>query len=596
MASAIDTSNGIFTAMIEKPDLKRSSKFNWNYQKHFDEQDVRRLIIEYPKLHPAVAKVLASKRLISADSIQKYFSSDLEEQVAGLEMKDLEKSAERLITAISDNEKIRLYGDYDVDGTASVAMMSRFLESIGANFDFYIPDRYTEGYGISEKGVDLAIEDRIGLLISLDCGIRAVAKVDRLRTNQIDVIICDHHEPGSVVPPAFSIINHKQQDCENETKILCGCGVALMLLFKVVELMDLNMDIDPYLELAAIATCADIVPIKAENRAIVARGLEVISRKPSPGIQALLRNGGFKKGPVRVSDVVFKIAPRINAAGRMDHASLGVSLLTSNDVNEAEEIADHIEKLNVARKERDAIITAEAREMLFQDDPELERSSTILAKENWHKGLVGIVASRIMEIAYRPTIILTEVDGLLTGSARSTSSFDLHKALTACSEHLTKFGGHAAAAGLTLDAKNYESFKNSFEAYAQGVGGKGFKTPELEITLDVDFDHWHGEDYQNFYSQLNRLRPYGPDNRQPVFSTANCIASNVKVVGSDHLRFFVSQAEGKKRDLPVIAFGFANHYEVLAAGQEFELAYTIEENLWNGKRSLQLVAKDFKIS
>ena len=558
--------------------------------------DISNLMEAYPKLHHVIAKVLVTKNLNSQESLRSYFASSIEEHLGKMQLRDLDKSAERLIQAVSSREKIRLYGDYDVDGTASVAMMSLFLESLNVDFDFYIPDRYSEGYGISDKGVESAISEGVGLFVSLDCGIRAVDRVNKLMQNGIDVIICDHHEPGTELPPAYAIVNHKQRDCENESKILCGCGVALMLLLKVAELMDLDLEPEPFIELAAIATCADIVPIKAENRAIVAAGLEVISNNPSVGIRALLKNGGFKQGPVRVSDVVFKIAPRINAAGRMHHASLGVKLLTASNEKEAEEIAERIEKLNIARKERDALITTEAREMLYEEDPELENTTTILAKDNWHKGLVGIVASRMMEIAYRPTIILTEVDGLLTGSARSTSSFDLHEALSSCSEHLLKFGGHAAAAGLTLEAKNYQLFKHSFESYAQKVLGKGSKPPELNISLEVNFDDWHNQEYQNFFAQLNRLRPYGPENRQPVFSTPKCIAHKVNIVGSEHLKFSIAQADGNKRDLPVIAFGFAQHYDQMASGREFEMAYTIEENTWKEKRSIQLVAKDFKFT
>jgi len=569
-------------------------KFNW-VNEYIDENDaLPNLLKRYPKLHSVLAKVLISKGLSSEENVQSYFSNDLMDYLPLCRLKDLHKGANKLQQAVETKQKIRLYGDYDVDGTSSVAMLKLFLEKVNADFDFYIPDRYEEGYGISEAGVQDAISNKVELFISLDCGIRAVDRVAELSAKGIDTIICDHHEPGAVLPAAYAIINHKQIDCTSKNKILCGCGVALVLLFEVIELMNLDIDIDQFIELAAIATCADIVSIRDENRAIVAKGLEVISKGSNIGIKALLRKGGFKEGSVRVSDVVFKIAPRINAAGRMDNAKLAVELLTAKSEDEANLLADRIEQLNTARKERDVIITQEAHEMLLAEDPDLELSSTVLAKPNWHKGLVGIVASRLMETAYRPTIILTEIEGVLTGSARSTPDLDVYQALLSCKDYLIKFGGHSAAAGLTVSVDNFRLFKSAFEKHVKGLLGEGCKQPVLQISLITNFNEWHNVEYQQFYAQLNRLRPYGPGNRQPVFQTSRCIARRVSIVGSEHLRFSVSQANENLRDLPVIAFGFAHLYDHFSAGHEFDMAYTIEENVWNGRRSIQLVAKDFK--
>jgi single-stranded-DNA-specific exonuclease len=581
--------------MIENASEISQGKFQWKKLKQPDDQDAKGLLERFPKLHPVLAKMLLARGLSSTDEIKSFFSTDLDAMVAASRMKDLEEASQRLAKAIHNHQRIRLYGDYDVDGTTSVAMMSLFLDLFDANYDFYIPDRYKEGYGVSDLGVEDAINNEVELLITLDCGINAISQVQKLKENGTAVIICDHHQPGEQLPLATAIVNHKREDCPNEEQILCGCGVALMLILETLNILGHDIDLDPFYELAAIATCSDIVPIKGSNRAIVARGLEIISKNPSPGVAQLLRRGGFKGGAVSVTDIVFKIAPRINAAGRMEHARLGVELLRCTDAGAAEALADRIEKLNVARKERDVIITQEAHEVMLKEDPDLHKSTTVVAKKDWHKGLIGIVASRLMETAYRPTIVLTEVDGVLTGSARSTPDFNLHEALGECREYLIKFGGHAAAAGLSLAPENLDAFKAAFEEVAKTRLGSEKKLPQLDIALSVDLNDWHNEGYQDFYNQLNRFRPFGPENLQPVFSTKKCIAKHVKVVGGSHLKFSVFQ-ENHSSGIPVIAFGFGDLFDHLIKGTSFEMAYTIDENQWNGMRSIQLVAKDFKIS
>jgi single-stranded-DNA-specific exonuclease len=582
--------------LVKKESELESKKFSWKKLSAPNRERVLALHEKFPRLHPVLAELLVARGLNSGEEIAAYFSTDIGALQGRTKMKDLEKAADRLIVAIQENEKIRLYGDYDVDGTTSVAMLSLFLENLDADFDHYIPDRYAEGYGVSDAGIDDAIRSEVNLFITLDCGIRAVDKIERLKASDIDTVICDHHETGEKVPPAFAILNHKQEECPYEEKILCGCGVALALIKEVVQKLEIEeFDYDRFYELAAIATCSDIVPLKGVNRAIVAKGLEVISRNPGYGVSALLENGGHNGGAVQVSDIVFKIAPRINAAGRMDHADIGVKLLRAQSEEDAAEWAEIIEKLNISRKERDVIITEEALELMLSQDPHLDQAVTIVAKESWHKGLVGIVASRLMETCYRPTIVLTEIDGWLTGSARSTPGFNLHEALTACSEHLEKYGGHAAAAGLTLKKENLDRFSSDFEAFAKKVIGLERNYPPIEIALELNFEDWHNADYQEFYIQLNRFRPYGPENLPPVFATPHCRARNVKVVGGTHLKFTVHQDGSDERDLPVIAFGFADKFDHLASGGAFVLAYSIEENVWKDRRTLQLVAKDIKI-
>lgn len=584
-------------SLTPKDDEITQRHFTWKKLVAPDRQKVDKLRKEFPRLHSVLSDLLVARGLVLGSEIAAYFSTDIGALNRGVKMKDLEKAADRLILAIRNGEKIRLYGDYDVDGTTSVAMMSLFLEKMKARFDHYIPDRYREGYGVSDMGIDDAIQSETDLFITLDCGIRAVEKLARLADAGIDTIICDHHEPGKNIPPAFAIVNHKQRDCLFGEKILCGCGVALALVMEVIQKLDIkDFDLDRYFELAAIATCSDIVPLRGINRAIVSKGIDVISRNPGYGVSALLANGGHKGGAVQVTDIVFKIAPRINAAGRMAHADIGVELLRAQSAAEATEPAETIEKLNISRKERDILTTEEAVEQMLSDDPQLRNSATIVTKKSWHKGLVGIVASRLMETCYRPTIVLTEIDGWLSGSARSTSDFNLHEALTACATHLEKYGGHAAAAGLSLKKENLNGFKADFEAYAKKVLGTQRKYPTIEIALEVNFDDWHNAEYQEFYAQLNRFRPYGPENLPPVFSTSQCRARHVKVVGGKHLKFTVHQDGRGERDLPVIAFGLAEKYDHLVSGGSFQLAYSIEENEWKNRRTLQLVAKDINLS
>lgn len=566
---------------------------NWVYTQKPSANDVDILCREFGRLHRVVAALMVARGLKERDDIARYFSTDLKNLKTAGKLLGRDIAANRILKAIGKGEKIRLYGDYDVDGTSSVAMMSIFLRNMGADFDHYIPDRYHEGYGLSEEGVRLAVRDEVDLLITLDCGIRAVERIESLKSAGIDTIVCDHHEPGPQLPPAFAILNPKQKACTYAGKELCGCGVGLVLILEMLENSGQTMNLNPFYELAAIATCSDIVPLIGVNRSIVAKGLEVLSTSPSYGVKAVLEAAGHKTRAVNVSDIVFKIAPRINAAGRMEHADLGVKLLTAKTAEDAKHWASELEKANVSRKDLDKSITEEALEMMLEEDPEAKRYTTVLNNEGWHKGLVGIVASRLMERVYRPTVVLTETDGLLTGSARSLEGFNLHENLTQCDELLERYGGHAAAAGLTLKKENLPEFKERFESLASQQILSKERRPRLDIDLMVDFAEWHNEDYLDFYNQINRFRPYGPSNLPPVFATSNCLADRVAVAGKEHLRFEVFQP-GNPNRLPAIAFRQAAKYDELASGSSFEIAYTIDENNWKGSRKLQLVVKDIK--
>lgn len=568
-----------------------SSTIEWNIKPKANAEIIDQLIAEIQNLHPVVAEILAQRGLQNFDSVRKFFRPNLDEIDEYGEMKDCDKAANRVKEALDKNQKILIYGDYDVDGTCSVSTCYQFLKSLNANVSFYIPDRYAEGYGVSSVGVDHALSEGFDLMITVDCGIRATSELGRAQTNGIDVIICDHHLPGNEIPEVFAILNPQQFDCPFRGKELCGCGVALMLLRALSRKTDQPELWKKYLDLTAIATCCDIVPLSGINRILVSAGIKQLNSRKSPGIEALLRRAKFS-GHLNVADIVFKIGPRINAAGRLDHANTAVKLLISHDYDEAGALADIIEKLNSNRRTMDKNTTREAKLQLMELDPEFKRRSTVVQSEDWHKGIIGIVASRLIEFCYRPTIVLTRKDGILTGSARSVDGVHLYNALEACSVHLTKFGGHRAAAGLSLKVESLADFLDAFEnaVNVETAGVRGI--PTLDIDVQVDLANWYTDKYRSFLDQLNRCRPFGPTNMPPLFSTENCLAKYPKIVGQDHLKFTVFQKHDPKRTIPVIAFNMAHHYESMVDNNIFKIAYCIEETEWQGKKGIQLEAKD----
>ncbi len=568
-----------------------SSTLEWNIKPKADHLITDRLIDEIQNLHPVVAEILAQRGLQNFDSVRKFFRPNLNEIDEYGEMKDCDKAAIRLKEALDKNQKILIYGDYDVDGTCSVSTCYQFLKSLHADVHYYIPDRYAEGYGVSSIGIDYTLSEGFDMMITVDCGIRATAELTRAQANGIDVIICDHHLPGEELPEVFAILNPQQSDCPFRGKELCGCGVALMLLRALSRKTGQPSLWKNYLDLTAIATCCDIVPLSGINRIIVSEGLTRLNAHKSPGIDALLTRAKFS-GHLNVGDIVFKIGPRINAAGRLDHANTAVELLISQDSEEAGALADTIEKLNTDRRTMDKNTTREAKIQLTEIDPEFNRRSTVVHSEDWHKGIIGIVASRLIEFCYRPTIVLTKQDGMLTGSARSVEGVHLYNALEACSLHLTKFGGHKAAAGLSLKEESLsdflEAFENAVNVETAGVRG----VPTLNIDVQVDLADWYTDKYRSFLDQLNRCRPFGPTNMPPLFATEFCLAKYPKIVGQDHLKFTVFQKHDPKRLIPVIAFNMAHHYEAMADNRPFKIAYTIEETEWKGRKGIQLEARD----
>jgi single-stranded-DNA-specific exonuclease len=476
-----------------------------------------------------------------------------------------------------------------VDGTTAVSLVSSYLKSFYPNIATYIPDRYAEGYGISFQSIDFAEDNGFSLIIALDCGIKSIDHVAYAKEKNIDFIICDHHRPGDSLPEAVAILDPKRDDCTYPYDELCGCGVG----FKLIQALSQNRnqtidDLIPYLDLVATAIAADIVPITGENRVLAHFGLQVINQAPRPGIQALIQQ--IKKQTLTITDVVFVIAPRINAAGRIKHGNQAVALLTEFNLAQAQQFAKEIEDYNSERKGLDQQITQEAL-LQIEENQEQERFTTVVFQENWHKGVIGIVASRLTETYYRPTLVFTQSGDNYAASARSVRGFDVYNALEACSEHLEQFGGHKYAAGMTLKAENYEAFKNTFEKVVQETIDSELLTPELEVDAEIDFS----EITPKLVRILKQFEPFGPHNMTPVFVTQNVIDTGYpKFMGTnqEHMRLFVKQ--NNSEGFAAIGFNLAHKKDLVANRNPFQMAYCIDENEWNGQLSLQLRLKDIQ--
>src|SRR5690606_3898336 len=504
-------------------------------------------------------------------------------------MKDMDKAVARIEKAISEGENILVYGDYDVDGTTSVALMSSYLKTRTENVATYIPDRYDEGYGVSYKGIDFAHDNDFSLIIALDCGLKAIDKVAYASEKNIDFIICDHHRPGAELPKAIAVLDPKRDDCDYPYKELCGCGVGLKLIQALAEHEGKTIeDLIEYLDLVATAIGADIVPITGENRTLAYFGMQVINANPRAGFKAIIHQ--IKKESLTITDVVFIIAPRINAAGRMKHGNHAVTLLTETDFELALQYASEIEQFNTDRKEADQQITHEAL-LQIENDKEQNRLTTVVYNESWHKGVIGIVASRLIETYYRPTLVFTKSGDKLAASARSVSGFDVYNALEACSDYIEQFGGHKYAAGLTLKEEHYEAFKQAFEDVVSKTIDTSLLTPEIKIDREM-----HLEDITpKFYRILKQFAPFGPGNMTPVFMSQQVYDTGFgKCVGEDesHLRVTLNQNGNEK--LVAIGFGLGHKYELTSNRKPFKIVYSIDENHWNGKTSLQLKLRDIK--
>jgi single-stranded-DNA-specific exonuclease len=507
-------------------------------------------------------------------------------------MKDMNIAVDRISTAIKKNEKILVYGDYDVDGTTAVALMYSFLKDQYSNVEYYIPDRYKEGYGVSYEGLDFASQRNCRLVITLDCGIKAVEKVKYARSKGLDVIVCDHHYPGDEIPRAIAVLDPKQPGCSYPYKELSGCGVGFKLIQAYTRVHGIPFDnIAHYLDLVAVSIASDIVPITGENRVLAYYGLKKLNESPRMGLRELIRESEVTRA-LTIEDVVFKIGPRINAAGRMETGSKAVELLISSDNLLATGISKEINNFNIERRSVDRIITTEAMRMISEDQRNVNSRTTVLYNPTWKKGVIGIVASRLIETYYRPTIILTESNGFATGSARSVQGYDLYQAIEACSDLLESFGGHMFAAGLTLKKENIQPFMDRFEKYVYSTITEEQLVPRIFIDTELSFS----EINDDFFRIMSQFQPFGPENMSPVFISRNvCDNGTGRMVGSsgEHLKLSLCQ-EDCQRTLPSIAFCQANHFEYIKSGNPFDICYSIEMNEFRGNRNLQLNIRDIK--
>lgn len=550
------------------------------------------------KIEPVLATILIQRGIETFEDAQDFFRPDLKKLHDPFLMKNMDVAVNRLEKAIETKEKVLLFGDYDVDGTTSVALMYNVLKNHIENLDFYIPDRYAEGYGISFQGIDYAKEKGMTLIIALDCGIKAHEKVNYANSLGIDFIICDHHEPGETVPDAI-VLDQKQHDCNYPYKELSGCGVGFKLLQAFYQKNDWDQTLlFQNLDLLAMSIAADIVPITGENRILAFYGLEIINKRPRKGVLELLFQAK-KELPLTLTNVVFVLAPRINAAGRIHEGKKAVQLLISEDVNELRTLAISIESDNKERRNLDEIITKEALEMIAENNDFLERKTTVVFHESWHKGVIGIVASRLIENHYKPTIVLTESNGKITGSARSIKGLNIHDALEKCDMFLEQFGGHAFAAGMTLDPSQLNDFSERFETVVQTLLPNSALVPEQTIDYDLNFQEIFtpGEnrfEVPKFKRILNQLEPHGPQNMKPIFVTRNVFVEDVRVLKDLHLKLILSQEDGSGIEIPAIGFNLVDKLDLVTSQDPIDILYTIETNIWNNKESLQLNIKDIR--
>ena len=532
-----------------------------------------------------VAYLLVLRGVTTFQDAKLFFRPEIEHLHNPFLMKNMQQAVARIEDAIAKNQKILVYGDYDVDGTTSVAMMYSFLKKFNQNIEYYIPCRYEEGYGISLKGIDYAKDNNFALIIALDCGIRALNQVDYANEKNIDFIICDHHTPGEKIPNAIAVLNPKQSDCDYPFKELSGCGVGFKLIQAYCESQSIPFtEIVEFLDLLTVSIGADIVPMTGENRVLAFYGLKQINSQPRIGLKALM-DAAAKTKELTISDVVFGIAPRINAAGRIDHAKKAVEILVETDYEKAKSFADGIEENNKTRRTLDQSITKEALEMINEN-----KKSTVVFSENWHKGVVGIVASRLIETHYKPTIVLAEKDGILTGSARSVHDFDLYEAISKCSHLCEKFGGHKYAAGLSIKRENLQEFINAFEIAVSETITDDQLSPKIEIDMEIDINNVDDK----LFRIIKQFSPFGPQNLSPFFVSRNVVDNGYgKQIGADksHLRINAKTTAGS---LAGIGFGIGEFFKSIKDYQEFDICYSINENEWNGRKSLQLMIRDLQ--
>lgn len=541
----------------------------------------------------ALANLMVQRNITSAGEAEAFFNPSLDYLHDPFLMKDMNIAVDRISTAVKKNEKILVYGDYDVDGTTAVALMYSFLKDQYSNVEYYIPDRYKEGYGVSFLGLDFAYQNNCKVVITLDCGIKAVEKVKYARTKGLDVIICDHHYPGDEIPKALAVLDPKQASCNYPYKDLSGCGVGFKLVHAYSRVHGIPFSsISHYLDLVAVSIASDIVPLTGENRVMAYFGLKQLNESPRTGLREIIRESEVTRA-LTIEDVVFKIGPRINAAGRMETGSKAVDLLVSSDKNLASGISKEINNFNIERRSVDRIITTEAMRMIAEDQRTVNSKTTVLYNPGWKKGVIGIVASRLIETYYRPTVILTESNGFATGSARSVQGYDLYQAIEACSDLLESFGGHMFAAGLTLKKENIIPFMERFEQYVNSTISEDQLVPRIFIDTELSF----AEISEDFFKTMSQFQPFGPENMSPVFVSRNVFdTGSGRMVGSsgEHLKLDLCQESTGQKSFSAIAFSQANHFEYIKNGAPFDICYSLEMNEFRGNRNLQLNIRDIK--
>ncbi|RYY58506.1 MAG: single-stranded-DNA-specific exonuclease RecJ [Chitinophagaceae bacterium] len=542
------------------------------------------------KIHPALCKILSQRGLDTFEKAKEFFRPELDRLHEPWLMKDMDLAVERILSAIDNEERIMVFGDYDVDGTTSVALMYSFLKKIHPLVDFYIPHRYREGYGVSKAGIDQAKSTGTTLIIALDCGIKSVELITYAKEIGIDFVVCDHHLPDAELPPAVAILNAKQADCGYPYKELCGCGVGFKLITAMAEVLGLPFDdVYEYVDLVATAIAADIVPLTGENRILAFYGLKKVNENPNNGIKALWELAGLKK-ELKIENLVFMIAPRVNAAGRMDDARKAVQLFVAESVEEAKEYATMLHDDNSDRREADASITEEALKLIADNPAWISNKSTVLYQSHWHKGVVGIVASRVIETYFRPTIILTQSGEYAAGSARSVPGFNLYEAVHACREHLIGYGGHFAAAGMTLHADNVDAFRTKFEEIVQSTILPHQLVPELVIDAEINFSDIRDP----FYKIICQMEPFGPENLKPLFISRRVMdTGHSTLVKEQHLRVSLMQ---NGITMYGIGFNMKEKMKVVEQGLPMDVVYRIDENEYNGVKSLQLKVVDVRVS
>ena len=562
---------------------------NWITEENTEQQTIKQLSKEL-NVDKVISSMLVKRGIKTFNQAKDFFRPNINQLHDPFLMKDMNEAVNRILQAIENKESMMIFGDYDVDGTSSVALLSSFLNDIGANLSTYIPDRNNEGYGISLKAIDLAEKNKETLIIALDCGIKANDQVQYALKKGIDFIICDHHNPSNQLPNAYAVLNPKRKDCKYPFKELCGCGVGFKLIQAINKRKGLEMEnIIHYLDLVAVAIAADIVPLIGENRILTYVGLQIINSNPRMGLHCILQNN--KKKEFNIEDLIFYVGPRINAAGRIDHASLALELLLEKELDKGEKLAEKIEKLNLQRREIEKNITDQALKKIDNEN-KLNSNSTVVLENSWNKGVIGIVASRLIEKHYKPTIVFCKSkDGNLTGSARSIKGVDLYEILEECKANILKFGGHKYAAGLTIEENNYASFKESFE---KAVGDYiNNKLPENEIRIESKIAL--SSITPKFFRILNQFEPFGPGNRRPIFLSEHLsLKGGLNKIGKnkEHLKLSVSQESDKT--FSAIGFWLSEKATSISSNSTFSMLYTIDENTWNGITSIQLKIKDIK--